>query len=118
MRILSSIALLWACLAHPAIRPFLHSLVFFLLLLSIEIFNVNKRYHYQVCEFPHPEIRPFVHSLVQFLLLMAIETFTLNNNKIFKCVRLVQIIIFVSLMSVYLPRPAINPFALFLVHFL
>ena len=38
---LSSVVLLWVCLSHPAIRPFVHFLVLFFLLLAIETLNVN-----------------------------------------------------------------------------
>ena len=72
VRILSSIALMWVCLPHPAIRPFVHSLVYFLLLLTIETFTVNDDMSIKcvrllriltlvilmwVC-LPHPAIRP------------------------------------------------------------
>ena len=67
---------------------------------------------------PHPAIRAFVHFLVHFLLLLAIETSYLNDNMIFKCVNLVQMLSSLVLMWVCLPRPAVSPFAYFLVHFL
>ena len=67
---------------------------------------------------PHPEIRPFVNFLVHFLLLLAIETLNVNNNMIFKCVKLVQILMLVVLLWVCLSCPEIRPFVNFLVHFL
>ena len=51
--------------------------------------------------------------LVHFLLLLAIETSDVNDNMIFKCVKLVEIVLSIVLMWVCLPRPAIKPF----VHF-
>ena len=56
--------------------------------------------------------------LVRFLLILSIETFDVNKDMVFKCVRLVQILLFVSLMWAYLPRPAIRPFVHSLVHLL
>ena len=41
VRMLTLVVLLWVCLPCPAIRPFLHFLVHFLLLQAIETFNVN-----------------------------------------------------------------------------
>ena len=131
VQILSSVVLMWECLPRPAIRPFVHFLVHFLLLLAIETLNVNDNMIFKciklvqilssvalmwVC-LPRPAIRPFVYFLVHFLLLLAIETLNVSDNTIFKCVKLVQILSSVVLMWVCLPRPAIRPFVLFLVHF-
>ena len=41
VQILSSVVLIWVCLSHPAIRPFVYFLVHFLLLLAFETLNVN-----------------------------------------------------------------------------
>ena len=131
VQILSSVVLMWECLPRPAIRPFVHFLVHFLLLLAIETLNVNDNIIFKciklvqilssvalmwVC-LPRPAIRPFVYFLVHFLLLLAIETLNVSDNTIFKCVKLVQILSSVDLMWVCLPRPAIRPFIHFLVHF-
>ena len=131
VQILSSVVLMWECLPRPAIRPFVHFLVHFLLLLAIETLNVNDNIIFKciklvqilssvalmwVC-LPRPAIRPFVYFLVHFLLLLAIETLNVSDNTIFKCVKFVQILSSVVLMWVCLPRPAIRPFVLFLVHF-
>ena len=128
VQILSSVVLIWMCLSHPAIRPFVYFLVHFLLLLAFETLNVNDNMIFQcvrlvqillsvvlmwVC-LSHPAIRPFVHFLVHFFLLLAFETLNVNNNMIFKCVRLVQILSSVVLICVCLSHPAIRPF----VHFL
>ena len=74
--ILSSVVLIWVCLSHPAIRPFVH-LVHFLLLLTFETLNVNDDMIFKcvklvpilssvvliwVCLY-YPAIRPFVHFL-------------------------------------------------------
>ena len=130
VQILSSVDLMWACLTHPAIRPYVHFLVHFLLL-AIETLNGNNNMIFKcvklvqilssvvlmwVC-LPRPAIRSFVHFLVHFLLLLAIETLNVNDNMIFKCVKLVQILSSVVLMWMCLPRPAIRPFVHFLVHF-
>ena len=72
VQILSSVVLIWVCLSHPAIRP-------------------------------------FVHVLVHFLLLLAFGTSNVNYNMIFKCVKLVQILLSVVLMWVCLYHPAIRP---------
>ena len=131
VQILSSVVLMWACLPRPAIRPFVHFLVHFFLLLAIETLNVNDNMIFKcvklvqilssvdlmwVC-LPRPAIRPFIHFLVHFFLLLAIESTDLNNNMIFKCVKLVQILSSVVLMWACLPRPAIRPFIHFLVRF-
>ena len=107
-------------------------LVLFFLLLAIETFNVNNNTIFKcvklvqilmlvvllwVC-LPRPEIRPFVNFLVHFLLLLVIETLNVNDNMIFKCVKLVQILMLVVLLWVCLPWPEIRPFVNFLVHFL
>ena len=132
VQILSSVVLMWACLPHPAIRPFLHFLVHFLLLLAMENLNVNDNMIFKCVKLvqilssvvlmwaclPRPAIRPFVHFLVHFLLLLAMETLNVINNMIFKCVKLVQILSSVVLMWACLPSPAIRPFLHFLVHFL
>ena len=132
VQILSSVVLMWVCLPRPAIRPFVHFLVHFLLLLAIESTDVNDNMIFKcvklvqilssvvlmwVC-LPRPAIRPFIHFLVHFLLLLAIETLNVNDNMIFKCIKLVQILSSVALMWVCLPRPSIRPFVHFLVHFL
>ena len=41
MQVLVLVVLIWVCLSHPAIRPFVHFLVHFLLLLTIETLDVN-----------------------------------------------------------------------------
>ena len=132
VQILSSVVLMWVCLPHPAIRPFLNFLVHFLLLLAMETSDVNDNMIFKcvklvqilslvvlmwVC-LPHPAIRAFVHFLVYFLLLLAMKTSYVNDNMIFKCVKLVQILWSVVLMWVCLSRPAIRAFVHFLVHFL
>ena len=124
---LSSVVLMWAYLPRPAIRPFVHFLVHFLLLLAIETLNVNGNMIFKcvklvqilssvvlmwVC-LPRPAIRPFIHFLIHLFLLLAIESTDVNDNMIFKCVKLVQILSSVVLMWVCLPRPAIRPF----IHF-
>ena len=131
VQILSSVDLMWVCLPRPAIRPFIHFLVHFFLLLAIESTDVNDNIIFKcvklvqilssvdlmwVC-LPRPAIRPFVHFLVHFFLLLAIESTDVNDNMIFKCVNVVQILSSVDLMWVCLPRPAIRPFIHFLVHF-
>ena len=130
VQILSSVDLMWACLTHPAIRPCVHFLVHFFLLLAIETLNVNNNMIFKCVKLvqilssvvlmwaclPRPAIRSFVHFLVHFLLLLAIETLNVSDNMIFKCVKLVQILSSVVLMWVCLPRPAIRPFIHFLVH--
>ena len=60
--------------------------------------------------FPCPAIRPFVHILVRFLLMLSINTFNVNDDIVFRCVMLLQILLFVVLMSDYLPFSAIRPF--------
>ena len=132
VQILLSVVLMWVCLPHPAIRPFVHYLVHFLLLLAIEISDVNDNMIFKcvklvqmlslvvlmwVC-LPRPAIKAFVYFLVHFLLLLAMETSDVNDNMIFKCLKLVQILSSVVLMFVFLPRPAIRPFVHYLVHFL
>ena len=130
VQILSSVVLMWACLPRPAIRPFVHFLVHFFLLLAIESTDVNNNMIFKCVKLvqtlssvvlmwaylPRPAIRPFVHFLVHFLLLLAIETLNVNGNMIFRCVKLVQILSSVVLMWVCLPRPAIRPFIHFLIH--
>ena len=132
VQILSSVDLMWVCLPRPAIRPFIHFLIHFFLLLAIESTDVNDNMIFKCVKLvqilssvvlmwaclPRPAIRPFVHFLVHLLLLLAIETLNVNDNMIFKCVKLVQILSSVALMWVCLPRPAIRPFVYFLVHFL
>ena len=127
VQILSSVELMWVCLPRPAIRPFIHFLVHFLLLLAIETLNVSDNTKFKcvklvqilssvelmwVC-LPRPAIRPFIHFLVHFFLLLAFESTDVNDNMIFKCVKLVQILSSVDLMWVCLPCPAIRPF----IHF-
>ena len=41
VQIWSSVVLIWVCLSYSAIRPFVHFLEYFLLLLAIETLNVN-----------------------------------------------------------------------------
>ena len=130
VQILSSVVLMWVCLPRPAIRPFIHFLVHLFLLLAIETLNVNDNMIFKcvklvqilssvvlmwVC-LPHPAIRSFIHFLVHFFLLLAIESTNVNDNMIFKCLKLVEILLSVVLMWVCLPRPAIRPFIHFLVH--
>ena len=67
---------------------------------------------------PCTAIRAFVHFLVHFILLLAMETLNVNDNMIFKCVKLVQILLLVVLMWACLPCPAIRAFVHFLVHFI
>ena len=132
VQILSSVVLIWVCLSHPAIRPFVHFLVHFLLLLTFETLNVNDDMILKcvklvqilssvvliwVC-LSHPAIRPFVHFLAHFLLLLAFKTLNGNDEMILKCVKLVQILSSVVLIWVCLSHPAIRPFVHFLVHFL
>ena len=123
---------MWVCLSRPAIRPFVHFLVHFLLLLAMETPAVNDNMIFKcvklvqmlssvvlmwVC-LPRRATRPFVHFLVHFLLLLAMKTSYVNINMIFKCVNLVQILLSVVLMWACLHRLAIRPFLNFLVHFL
>ena len=132
VQILSSVVLIWMCLFHPSIRPFVHVLVHFLLLLAFETMNVNDDMIFKcvklvqilssvvliwVC-LSHPAIRPFVYFLVDFLLLLTFETLNVNDNMIFECVRLVKILSSVVLIWVCLSNPAIRPFVYLLVHFL
>ena len=101
VQILSSVVLMWVCLPRPAIRPFIHFLVHFLLLLAIETLHVSDNTKFKcvklvqilssvvlmwVC-LPRPAIRPFIHFLVHFFLLLAIESTDVNDNMIFKCVK-------------------------------
>ena len=132
VQILSSVVLIWVCLSHPAIRPFVHFLVHFLLLLAIKTLNVNDDMIFKCVKLvqilssvvliwvylSHPAIWPFVHVIVHFLLLLAFETLNVNDNMIFECVRLVKILSSVVLIWVCLSHPAIRPFVYFLVHFL
>ena len=130
VQILSSVVLIWECLFHPAIRPFVHFLVHLFLLLGFETLNVNDNMIFECvrlvqillsvvlmreCLF-HPAIRPFVHFLVHLFLLLGFETLNVNDNMIFECVRLVQILSSVILMWECLFHPAISPFVHFLVH--
>ena len=118
--------------SSPTIRPFVHFLVHFFLLLAIESTDVNNNMIFKcvklvqtlssvvlmwVC-LPRPAIRPFIHFLIHLFLLLTIESTDVNDNMIFKCVKLVQILSSVVLMWAYLPLPAIRPFVHFLVHFL
>ena len=124
VKLVSSVVLIWVCLSHPAMRPFVHFLVHFLLLLAIETLNLNDNMIFKcvklvqillsvvliwMCLY-HPAIRPFFHFLEHFLLLLAIETLNLNNSMIFKCVKLVQILSSVVLIWVCLYHPAICSF--------
>ena len=132
VQMLSSVVLLWVCLPRPAIRPFVHFLVHFLLLLAMETPAVNENMIFKcvklvqmlssvvllwVC-LPRPAITPFVHFLVHFLLLLAIETSNVDDNMILKCDKLVQMLSSVVLLWVCLSCPAIKAFVYFLVHFL
>ena len=131
VQILSSVVLMWVCLPRPAIRPFIHFLVHFFLLLAIESTNVNDNMIFKRVKLvqiltsvdlmwaclPHPAIRSFVHFLVHFFLLLAVESTDVNDNIIFKCVKLVQILSSVDLMWACLPCPAIRSFVHFLLHF-
>ena len=120
------------CLPRPAIRPFVHFSVHFFLLLVIESTDVNDNMIFKcvklvqilssvelvwVC-LPRPAIRPFLYFSIHFFLLLAIESTDVNDNTIFKCAKLVQILLSVDLMWVCLPRPAIRPFVHYLVHIL
>ena len=58
---------------------------------------------------PRPAIRSCHHFLVHFLSLLAMKTMNVNDNIIFKCVKLVQILLSFVLMWVCLPHPAIRP---------
>ena len=132
VQILSSVVLMWVCLPRPAIRPFIHFLVHFFLLLAIESTDVNDNMIFKCVKLvqilssvdlmwaclPRPAIRPFIHFLIHFLLLLVIESTDVNDNMIFKCVKLVQILSSVVLMWVCLPRPAIRPFIHFFNTFL
>ena len=132
VQILSSVDLMWVCLPRPAIRPFVHFLVHFLLLLAIETLNVSDNTKFKCVKLVQillsvvlmwvclscPAIRPFVHFSVHFFLLLVIESTDVNDNMIFKYVKLVQILSSVDLMWACLPRPATRPFVHFLVHFL
>ena len=98
---LLSVVLLWVCLSHPAIRPFVHFLVHFLLLLAFETLCVNddtimksvkllqilsSNVLLWVCLF-HQAIRPFVHfstfSLIAgywvYFLCTAVMMYIKNN---------------------------------------
>ena len=122
---------MWVCLPRPAIRPFIHFLVHFFLLLAIESTDVNDNMIFKCVKLvqrlssvdlmwaclTHPAIRPYVYFLVHFFLLLAIETLNVNNNMIFKCVKLVQRLSSVDLMWACLTHPAIRPYVYFLVHF-
>ena len=132
MQILLSVDLMWACLPRPAKRSFVHFLVHFLLLLAIESTDVNDDMIFKCVELVQilssvvlmwvclhrPAIRPFIHFSVHLFLLQAIESTDVNDNMIFKCVKLVQILLSVDLMWVCLPRPAKRSFVNFLVDFL
>ena len=110
VQILSSVVIIWMCLSHPAIRPFIHFWEHFLLLLAIDTMNVNNDMIFNcvmlvqiflsvvlkwMC-LSNLAIRPFVHFLEHFLLLLAIETMNVKDNMIFKCVMLVQILLSVA----------------------
>ena len=100
VQILSSLVLMWVCLPRPAIRPFIHFLVHFFLLLAIESTDVNDNMIFKCVKLvqilssvdlmwaclTHPAIRSFIHFLVHFFLLLAVETLNVNNM-IFKCVK-------------------------------
>ena len=101
VQILSSVDLMWVCLPRPAIRPFIHFLVHFHLLLAIETLNVSDNTKFKcvklvqilssvvllcVCP-PCPAIRPFVHFSIHFFLLLVIESTDVNDNRIFKYVK-------------------------------
>ena len=64
-----------------------------------------------------PSNKAICSFLVHFLLLLAFETMNVNDNMIFKCVKLVQILLSVVLIWVCLSHPAIRPFVHFLLHF-
>ena len=127
VQMLTLLVLLGVCLPCSAIRPFLHFLVHFLLLLVIDTFNISDDIIFKcvrsvqivmfvalmwVC-LPCPTISQFVLYLVYFPLLLAIETFIVNDDIVFRCVRLVWILMLVTLMWLCLPHPAKRPF----VHF-
>ena len=60
-----------------------------------------------------PSNKIFCSFLVYFLLLLAIETFNVNEDMVFKCFRLLQILLLVASIWVRVPRPAIRSFAHF-----
>ena len=81
------------CLPLPGIRPFVHSLVNFLLLLAIETINVNDDIIFMckvnansnICCFDvsvssSPSNKTICSILVHFLLLLAIETLNVIDN--------------------------------------
>ena len=129
---LSSVVLMWVCLPHPAIRPFVHFFSTFPLIAGYGDSRCNENMIFKCVKLvqmlssvvllwvslPRPAIRPFVHFLVHFLLLLAIETSNVNDNMILKCDKLVQMLSSVVLMWVCLPCPAIKAFVYFLIHFL
>ena len=75
VQMLLSVVLMWVCLPCTAIRPFVHFLVRFLLLLAIETSDVNDNKIFKCAKLvqllssvvlmwvclPCPPIRPFVH---------------------------------------------------------
>ena len=65
-----------------------------------------------------PINRTICSFLVHFLILLVIQTFNVSEIMIFKCVSLVQILLFVALMCAYLSCQAIKPFLHSSVHFL
>ena len=89
VQMLSLVVLMWVCLPHPAIRPFVHYLVHFLLLLAMETSDVNDNMIFNcvklvqmlsslvlmwVC-LPRPAIRPFVHFFSTFPLIAGYGDF-------------------------------------------
>ena len=99
MQILTLVALMWACLLHTTIRPF----IYFYYITRIDgyrHFQCKWRYDFQVCQLSvntnvgcfdvgmssSPSNKTICSFLVPFLLLLAIETFNVNDDMIFKCV--------------------------------
>ena len=120
VQILSSVVLMWVCLFQPAIRPFIHFLVHFFLLLAIESTDVNDNMIFKCVKLvqrlssvdlmcaclPRPAIRCIYSFSVHFFLLLAIKSTDVNDNMIFKCVELVQRLSSVDLIWVCLPLPS------------
>ena len=89
VQILSLVVLMWVCLSHPALRPFLHFLVHFLLLLAMETSYVNDNMIFKCVNLvqillsvilmwaclPRPAIRAFVHFFSTFTLIVGYKDF-------------------------------------------
>ena len=132
MQILTLVVLMWACLPRLAIKPFVHFLQRFFLMLAIETFNVRKNMIFKCVSLveilmlhvfmwashPCPAIRSFVHILVCFLLMLAIENLNVNDNTIHKVCQVSANIIIGALMWTCLPHPEIRTFVHYIVRFL